>query len=286
MMRAGKAVMAKATVAALVLLFQASFAHAAGPRAALNAMEASMLVTGHIEVDQDGRVQRFELDQRARLPQPVDQLLGEAVPRWQFEPALVDGQPAAVRARMRIRVAATRAPDDPGSYVLRVAGASFGEAGEGGLRTKEIEPPVYPRAPLDRGVQGTVYLLLKIGRTGTVEDLVAEQVNLRLIAGERVLRQMRKAFEKAAIHAARDWTFTPPTAGEDVDAPFWTARVPVEFAFRDSEPGYGEWSTYVPGPRVAAPWAVEDTAAGADSFAANEVYLVGKGLKLLTPLEG
>lgn len=273
-------------LAALMLLLSASFVHAAGPRAALNAMEASMLVTGDIEVDQDGSVQRFELDQRSRLPQPVDRLLGEAVPRWRFEPTLVDGQPAAVRTRMRIRVAATRAPGDPDSYVLRVAGASFGEAGEGGLRTKAIEPPAYPRVPLDRGVQGTVYLLLRIGRAGTVEDVVAEQVNLRLVAGERVLRQMRMAFEKAAIRAARDWTFVPPTGREDADASFWTARMPVEFVLRGSEPGYGEWTTYVPGPRVAAPWAMEDSAAGADSFAANEIYLVGKGLKLLTSLEG
>ena len=277
--------MGKRMLAALALLVAASVVHAAGPRAAMERVEASMLVGGTIDVDPQGRVERFELDQRDKLPADVDRLLVKVVPGWRFEPTVVDGQPAAVRTPMRIRVAANQVPGQDDAYVLRVASASFGDLEEGGLRAERVHPPAYPREPLHKGVQGPVFLLVKVGRTGAVEDVVAEQVNLQLVGSERLLRRMRTSLSRAAIRAAHGWTFVPPTVGDDVDAPYWTARVPIDFRFRDP-PGYGEWTSYVPGPRQAAPWNVEDTAAGADSFAANQVYQVGKGLKLLTPLGG
>lgn len=257
-----------------------------GRRAAIDAVEASMLVTGTIEVDEAGRVERFELDERGKLPQPVDQLIASAVPAWRFEPTLLDGRAVAVRTPMRIRVAASKVPGDPDAFQLRVAGASFGDAG-GGVRPGKNAPPAYPKDVLYGGGQGTVYLLIKVARDGTAEEVAVEQVNLRVIAGERHLRHMRTAFARAATAAARGWTFIPPTEGEEADDESWVVRVPVDFRFNDTpEPGYGEWSAYVPGPRTMPEWALDDTTAGsADSFAGNGIYPVGGGLKLLTSLE-
>lgn len=278
-----------ASVSTGLLLFAlGSVAHASGPRAALNAMEASMLVTGTIDVDRDGRVERFAIDQRDKLPVPVDRLLADTLPTWRFEPTLVAGEPAAVSTSMRVRVAANRVPDQPDSYVVRITGASFGGSGNDGLEAgKGNQPPTYPSNAARHRVQGTVYLLVRVGRTGNVEDVFAEQVNLQLIAADRVMRGMRAAFERAAIHAAREWTFVTPSEGVAAEEPYWVARVPVAFVFPSlPQPGYGEWATYVPGPRQSPAWGGHDAAVGPDSFAANQVYLVGSGPKLLTPLGG
>lgn len=280
--------MGRTIIALLALGLLSAPAEAGKARgAALDALEASMLVTGTIEVDEEGRVERFEVDERDKLPQPVNLLIAKAVPAWRFEPTLLDGRAVAVRTPMRIRVAATRAPDDSGAFQLRVASASFGEAGEGAVRPDDNAPPAYPKDALHRGGQGTVYLLIKVGRTGTVEEVAAEQVNLMRIAGERDLRHMRAVLSRAAIAAARRWTFLPPTTGEDADDESWLVRVPVDFFLGDQrEAGYGEWTAYVPGPRTVPEWAPGDTAAGsADSFAGAGIYPVGEGLKLLTQLE-
>lgn len=254
-------------------------------RAAFEAMAVSMLVTGTIEVDQQGDVERFELDQRDKLPESVDRLFAEAVPAWRFEPTLADGLPVAVRAPMRVRVVATKASEDSDSLLVRVGSASFGASGEGGLRMAESEPPQYPLNLLRMSLGGTVYFLMKVGRTGRVEDVVAEQVNLDVVASERNMRRRRAQLAKSAVSAARDWTFVPPTDGDEVDAPFWVLRGIISFSTDDRPPpDYGEWAAYVPGPRTVPDWAGVDAAAGVDSSQAGQFYPIGRGLKLLTPL--
>ena len=51
-----------------------------------DSIEAGMLVTGTIEVDPEGRVERFEVDRPEALPKHVLQLLDKGVPAWRFEP--------------------------------------------------------------------------------------------------------------------------------------------------------------------------------------------------------
>lgn len=275
---------------ALALLATASVAHAARPsKAVRDSIEASMLVTGTIEVDPSGRVERYEVDKRDALPRYVLQLLDQAVPSWRFEPTLDDGKPAHVKTSMRVRVAATKQGED--AVVLRISGASFGGIDRNDAQaardreSRRNHPPRYPRAALRLGVMATVYLVGRVDFDGTMQEVVAEQVNLRYLGSERVLDELRKEFAQASRRAAMHWTFAVP---EDVDRSkaYWSVRVPVDFTINDFElPGYGEWDSYIPGPRTTA-WWIEDGSHGGDSYIAGGVYPVADGLKLLTPLEG
>ena len=161
------------------------------------------------------------------------------------------------------------------------------------ITQKRMPPPRYPEEAFRNGGQGDVLLLVKVARDGTVADVIAEQVNMTVVAPERTMARMRDIFAKASISAARKWTFSPPTTGEDSTRDSWTVRVPVTFALNNSDNGqperYGRWRAFIPGPRQAAPWRTPDGAgqAGSDLLPAGGVYMVDgtqRGLRLLTPL--
>jgi Gram-negative bacterial TonB protein C-terminal len=257
---------------------------AAGPRAVRRQAEASMLVTGTIEVDAEGRVSRYGIDKKEKLPAAVGELLDKSIPNWRFEPAVVDGKPARAKTDMSLRVIARRVDDE--NYRVQVSGASFGVKARDSAETVtvagEMSPPNFPDAAVRTRATGTVYLLLQVGRDGRVADVIAEQVNLRVVMEEHGMEMLRRSFAQAAMGKARTWTFNPPTRGDETDAQYWSVRVPVVFAL-GSLPEYGEWEPYIPGPRQRAPWdrAGESLAFSPDALPDGEVYLGGSGLKLL-----
>ena len=129
--------------------------------------------------------------------------------------------------------------------------------------------------------------MVKIGRDGRVEDVVAEQVNLQVVASERAMQNWRDMLTDASVVAAKKWTFAPPVKGKDVDEPYWSARVPVEFIAPGSEQHIaGQWESYVPGPRALIPWRSGDDGVGADAVASGGVHPIGRGPRLLTKLGG
>src|SRR3546814_17137523 len=69
-----------------------------------------------------------------------------------------------------------------GKFAIYIACAGFGQASGAkptdSVEAREMKPPVFPRDIVRMGGEGVVYLLLKIGRQGTVEDMAVEQVNL------------------------------------------------------------------------------------------------------------
>jgi hypothetical protein len=189
--------------------------------------------------------------------------------------------------------------EQPGMFRVSIAGGYFGDdamapeervAREGSIRAIEFGPPSYPTAALEMGARGTVYVVLRIDRSGRVADAYAEQVNLKTVGSEMQMRQMRNALSASAVRAAKKWTFRLPEAGGP-DRDNFHIRIPVEYAFQGQKtPGYGEWDAYVPGPRQEAPWksleGLEGSDISPDALIAGEIYEVGKGRKLLTPLEG
>lgn len=295
-------------LAVAIALAAAGAAHAAGPRAVRKQVEASMVVTGNIHVDDAGKVSGYTLDKPEKLPAAVVGLLAEHVPQWRFEPILVAGKAAHVSTEMRVRVTAKKVDED--NYLLAIRSAAFGgDNAKGGHAERaearkalianasaqekacriELNPPTYPQVAADSGVAANVYLLLKIGPNGHVQDAIAEQVNLKVVDDEKAMERWRRTFADAALRRARKWCADPPLAGDkkELDANVQVIRVPVLFNLTAPTP-YGGWEAYVPGPRQANPWQDTDEGKGfsPDTLAPGQTYIAGTGLKLLTEPSG
>lgn len=253
-------------------------------------VEASMLVTGHVEIDPAGHVVSHTLDQPGKLPPYVVDLIDRAVPSLRFEPILERGVPVAVRSKMGLRLVATPAGD--GDMRIRLRSAHFGETAAeseaSGVRALDMKPPHYPESIARMGGKGIAYLLVKIDRDGRVEDVVAEQVNLTAIGTLSEMDRIRNALSRNAVVAARRWTFSVPTEGEDADRGYWVIRVPVEYTLHDDrETEYGAWSAYHPGPRLQPDWARPvPEGFSPDALTAGAVAPEASRFRLLTPIEG
>lgn len=230
-------------------------------RQALEQMEMTMLVKGHVDIDREGRITAHALDRKEELPDFVVTLVEQAVARMRFEPIMVDGTPVLARARMTLRLVAEPTGDD---MAVVIRSAHFGDEGalSQNLRLRLLEIPRlrFPRDVVLKGGSGTVYLLLKVGRDGTVQEVVAEQTNLTVVRDAEQMARIRRSLENAAVRSAPYWRFAPLSVGEFAERPYWVARVPVRFHIGNTPTQrYGQWEAYHPGPRAALPaWANAD----------------------------
>ncbi|MGO4504487.1 MULTISPECIES: energy transducer TonB [unclassified Dyella] len=269
-----------AFVAAMLLL--ASSVHATSPK---DPIEASMLLSGTVEVLPDGKVGSYALYKAEKLPPAVLDLIKRVAPTWKFE--LGEAHTAPFQERMSLRIVATNADDR--HMTLRVASADFSDKDEAEGATitwARRVPPVYPSLSRNNNVSGTVYLLVRVGQDGKVTDVSAEQVNLGVsVPSAARMAEFREDLAHAAIKASRYWKFQLPTSGNLVQAPYWDARIPVGFIMSSgSETPYGEWDVYVPGPREHIAWA-EDSALVAeapDAIPDGSIHLLGSGTHLIS----
>ncbi|MFC3552288.1 hypothetical protein ACFOLC_14885 [Lysobacter cavernae] len=250
-------------------------------------VEISLLVKGSVEIEADGSVIASRLDEKEKLPAGVVKLVDQAIAGWKFEPVQVEGRAVKVRAPMSLRVVAKEIGDE---FTVRISGVDFGtDRPEEFVTAKgRLARPPYPAEAVWKGVGGTVYLVMQIGRDGKPMQIVAEQVNLTSVDNKRNMEKWRALLAEASTEIARRWRFNPPTKGSLVDAPYWTARVPVDFVRPNQpEPKYGQWYAYIPGPRQEIPWLpAEDRSTSADTLVAGGVYPLGTGPRLLTPPSG
>jgi hypothetical protein len=148
-------------------------------------------------VAQDGSLRRYELDH----PEQIDPLVRDFVERniksWSFEVGSLPvgiSPTATIRNSMSVLVVAR--PVEGNTYSLRLAGSNFNAAEpEPGtqLGYANIKPPAYPQAAVAAGVKGKVFLMVKVGRNGAVEDAIAEQVNLGVVArNEKEMERWRR----------------------------------------------------------------------------------------------
>lgn len=258
-------------------------------RAVRETAEASMTLTGKIDIGSDGHVTGFQLDHADKLPADLAAFVQRQVQAWQFRPAVENGTAVATQTPVTLRLLSQSSPDGAGDTV-RVAGASFSKYDPDDtsrVTSSEIRSPAYPKTLAAMRAKGEVLLLLKVGRDGTVDDVVAEQVNLRVVGKENQMRQVRNEFARASVSTARSWTFRPPTTGKFKDAESWTVRIPVRYMMGERTP-YGTWEAYIPGPRERAPWRTSQAGAEAapDLLAAGGIYMadLDDGPRLLTPL--
>ncbi|QRP64339.1 energy transducer TonB [Rhodanobacter sp. FDAARGOS 1247] len=267
-------------------------AFASSPGGVRKRVQASMLLTGTIVVAPDGSVRSYAIDRADQVEPAAMSLVNRSIPAWKFEPVLLAGKPVAAKATMSLRVVAK--PIGDGNYSLAINGTHFGQEAPGQHVTYQNRvPPTYPPQAIKGRVTGTVYLVLRVGRQGQVEDAEAEQVNLAVIASDRDMVQWRNVLAKSALAAARKWTFHTPTSGEYVNAPYWVARVPVAYHLKTlDEPEvdtYGKWQAYVPGPKELVPWIDSQRllSGSADALPGDGIYQLDRnGLQLLTPLSG
>ena len=246
-----------ALAAAFLAVVMPPAADAQTARQARQEVEASMLVTGHVDIDRSGQVTALEIDRRDKLPPYVLDMIEGRAAALRFEPIVVDGEPALARAKMSVRL--VMSPAGNGQMNLRIASAHFGEQGSKDntdvVRSDTIKPPRYPAEIARINGQGTVYLLVKVGRDGSTQDVHAEQVNLTALGSARQMERIRTELARAAVnHARREWTWTPPTTGELLDRDFWVVRIPVDFRLGREMPAYGSWVGYHPGDFKPSGW--------------------------------
>jgi Gram-negative bacterial TonB protein C-terminal len=280
-------------IAGLMLMGLTFAALAAGPSEVRKRAEASMLVTGWIEVMPDGSVHSYTIDHPEKLPPAVVTLIQNNVPAWKFK---VDGNPSEIeRARMNVRIVAKRLDDTHDT--IAISGTNFDNPfvpGQNPLYKAHRLQPKYPREAIDARVDGTVYLFLRVGRDGTVMNAAVEQVNLDEYASDAEMQHYRSALADSALYAARHWTFSVPTSGPLVNRPFWDVRVPVVYnlvneASPSPDNSYGKWQAYIPGPRVVIPWRQQNASPppqGSDAIPAGTLSQADERLHLQTPLNG
>lgn len=253
--------------------------------------EASMLVIGWIEVMPNGSVHDFSIDRPEKIPPAVIDTIRKNVPNWKFR--LTDHTDAIQRARMYVRI--TAKPIDESHDAIIIAGATFGDGQNTSsehVTYKDEQPPKYPREAVASRVDGTVFLLLRVGRQGQVQDAAVEQVNLGVYGSEMQMRHFREVLGDAALDVAHRWTFNLPTTGKHVMDPYWIVKVPIDFdlhpAGTPAKDTYGEWKPYIPGPRESIPWAKSDSrfSASSDAIPDGTISQADQPLQLMTSLDG
>jgi TonB family protein len=267
-------------------------AGAAGAAEVRKTAEASMLVTGMVEVNPDGSLHGYSLDHPEKIAPAVIDVIGKSLANWEF--SLSAPTTDVVKSKMSLRILAK--PAGNVAFNISIAGASFGDddnnTGDTVRYKSRLPTPQYPRRAIDARVSGTVYLLLRIGRDGSVQDVFTEQVNLDQYGDENAMKLYRKVLADASMDAAKKWTYNLPTRGKAVDDPFWVVRVPVNFNLRqwgapEKETPYGSWSAYIPGTRQSAPWISPDLAQESPDAVPDGALHTGNGsLRLKTTLSG
>ncbi len=281
----------------LIVMFFASCtwsAFAASPQEVRKQAQASLLVTGFVEIEPDGTVKDYVIDQPDKLPPVVTDVISKNVPTWKFEPVIVNGTAREAKSKMSLRIVAKQVDDKHDSVSIAAAdfGANDSSAGETvTYKTRQI--PKYPRMSIDARVSGAVYLLVLIDRQGLVGNAIAEQVNLFVYASDRDMDRYRKDLANAALSAVKHWTFNIPSTGKHVNDEHWVARVPINFNLTTDgstrpQERYGMWQVYIPGPRQIAPWAEKSKllSDSPDAQPMGTLSQVGEGPRLMTPLGG
>lgn len=264
----------------------------AATQAALKQAESSLRVEGTITIARDGTVVTHTLAPKAPLGDDLKAFLDTRIAAWKFLPVLVDGVAVIAKVPMHLRLVAK--PLEDGRASIAIASTYFGGSAQGPatdhLRGASMSPPRYPMEALRAGGRGTVYLVVEVDRQGRVSNVDAEQVNLRTAGTERQMALLREQLTKAAVVAARRWTFEVPTTGTGANDSRWLMRIPVDFRLTDIDPkkwDQGMWDTYIPGPRnMRMPWAQErlETAGTPDALPDSGVFPLQQGATLLTPL--
>lgn len=273
------------------LLLATALGEAHAQMSVLKTAEAGMVLTGTVEVNPDGSLHGYTIDKRGDVPANVVDIVDKNISQWTFK--LSAPTTDVVTSKMSLLVLAK--PTSDGKYYATVSGSSFGDNNDRtGLAVsyKTSKPPVYPADAVNARVSGTVFLVARIGRDGTVDDVVAEQVNLDQYGSKAEMDKFRQSLAESSIKAAKKWTYNPPTHGPSMNDPFWLVRVPVHFYLpqlgtRGGDVPYGKWHPYFPGPRQSPSWLSPTLLSEAPDAMPNDGLHTGNSiLQLAIPTSG
>lgn len=250
--------------------------------------EASMNLTGTVDIDASGAVTGYTIDHRRDVDRAVIHMVDAAVPKWRFEP-LPSGA-AAPATPVQLLIVAKQISGN--QYAMRIQSANVGHPvtdPNAELAPVALKPPSYPSEALRGSVEGTVYVVLRIDPAGHVSDAMVEQVNVSRLPTAAGMERARKVLGDATLLAAKKWTFRPPTTGDFAHEPYWLGAVPVAYELTGGgRPSYAQWHEYIPGPKQPIPWPSlrgnKDADSHAEALAAGAFSAIGSGRTLLTAL--
>jgi outer membrane biosynthesis protein TonB len=300
----------------LAVLFPTDGAWAAEPASRAVEMVATkdlqqallLSVEGTIVIEADGSVGEYAIT--SKTTPDIDALLVKSIPRWRFEPVLVDGKPVRAKSKMRLSLAAIEAGQNyrvgienaifpgPAADAAEVARASSGSPVEAFGR--RMNPPVYPKALLRAGVAGRVLLGLHFAPDGKMIEVVPVQsmlFNVRRYNNEA--RQAVHLLEQSAVDAARLWSVdVKQKPGAATTARDFTAYTTIEYVLgptprrsqidmpRSNDAPSGQWREAIRTPKRAMPWlaGLETPDVGVADVIEGEMLPLAAGPKLKTPL--
>src|SRR3546814_20940292 len=142
------------TKGVVAMLLAVAAVAVAVPKDVREQTEASMLLTGKISINADGRVAGYEILQADKVPDYVLSNLAEWVPAWRFKPVLVGGKAVPARATMNVRILARPSGDD--KLDVSTTGTRFGLDGRPtpvNLPLQQMTPQRPPKAVVSTGWQ-------------------------------------------------------------------------------------------------------------------------------------
>jgi hypothetical protein len=101
--------------------------------------EASMTLTGKIDIGTDGHVTGFQLDHADKLPADLAAFVQRQVQAWQFQPVVVDGAAVATQTPVTLRLLSQPSPGRRGRQRAR-----------GGCQLYQIRPGRHQPRDLSR----------------------------------------------------------------------------------------------------------------------------------------
>ena len=246
--------------------------------------ESALTVTGTVDVDAAGKVVGFTIDQPDRLPAGVLKMANENIPAWMFEPTTLPEGIRASRMRMSMLFVATRTSE--GKLQVELRYPTFASLHDRNP-IKVIRGPgalVYPVRAAAAEVSGIVYTVVRYDRTGTITDVMVERVNLDVVDTEKGMEKWRGILSRAAIRDVRKMRLEIPPGWFAEGELTQLGRIPMAYVMEGTPPRrYGEWYSYIPGPRSPIEWPdaarVADTAP--DALAPNAIHTADAGTRRL-----
>ncbi len=251
-------------------------------------LESSLRVTGNIDITPAGDVVTHALDQPEKLPKGIVDVVARIAPQWKFEPVALQGN-AVSHSKMSLLFVAKKL--DNGELSVELRSTDFAPAENKdrlSLDRTNFNMPTYPLTLSRDGVTGTTYVVIKVGRDGSVLNAEVSQINLGIIGSQPQLQRWRNAFKRSALASASSWRFNVPAAGPETGKDHWVGTLPISYSFSAEPVPYGQWETYVAGPRALIPWLDDKHMADRDpgALSPNTFHAAGEGRRLLTPLTG